>query len=189
MCSENDERIREIWNSNLQFEIGHLQFVSELIEQHYVKKGITEKYPSEIPELAILFPHKPYFRHTEVYQIRKNLENGQFISMWESKNMDRYHSYLNSVNQNFVPSQKIIEQVIERNGYDYRGKAREIILCVCLETDMLFQVRMSCWRIFIKKICSDNFAVSISLFSPDGKVGNIQINRGKYENFCFDKWW
>lgn len=120
MCSENDERIREIWNSNLQFEIGHLQFTNKLIERYYEKNGLSEIYPSEIPELAILFPHKPYLRHSEVYQIRKNLENGQFIPMWESKKMDRYHSFLKSINQNFVPSQKIIEQVIERNGYDYR---------------------------------------------------------------------
>ena len=43
MCSENDERIREIWNSNLQFEIGHLQFTNKPIERHY-EKMVSQKY-------------------------------------------------------------------------------------------------------------------------------------------------
>ncbi|MGN1227581.1 MAG: hypothetical protein ACI4TX_02965 [Christensenellales bacterium] len=118
---EENEYIKTIWEEHLQIEIAHLHKVAEMLEK-YEGKHYTRVIPNgEFPEPLRFGSNKEY--------IRKVLESVNLTSFREEyiqvnhlpKNADffKYQSIINK-NVNNVPSHKVINMYINKNGEDYR---------------------------------------------------------------------
>lgn len=119
---ETDQHIKAIWEENLSQEISHLHKAAELLEK-YEGKNWQEVIPGgEFPELLTLGPNIEYVREiiSDTVQFTSVLENYENVAELPSNaNFFVFQKKLNS-NVNEVPSHDVINQLISRNGIDYR---------------------------------------------------------------------
>ena len=120
--TETDPYIKNLWEENLSFEIGHLHKAKELLQKYEGKEWQEVIRDGEFPA--------PISLHENIDYVRKILaDTVQFTSDRENyvrlKDLDKdadFFTYQKIVNPttDIVPSHRVIEEHIRRYGADYR---------------------------------------------------------------------
>ncbi len=119
METEQDRRIKEMWQSHLEDELEHLRIACDMTKK-YENKDPEEMYPDQLPELTIFQPNKDYVRHVLETQVNLTAKDTEYIPVDRLPSGSRYEMYQNTVNAGGTPSHQVIEENIKKNGRDYR---------------------------------------------------------------------
>jgi hypothetical protein len=119
MESEDNQRIKRLWEHHLEMEIGHLHRDIELIKKHE-NRDPTEMLPSEFPELVIFQPNKEYVRDVLRNQVHLTKKDTSYVPVGELPDDYRFFKYQDTVNADKVATQDVITQHIDEKGKDYR---------------------------------------------------------------------
>jgi len=120
MLEEPDERIKNIWQYNLDCEIEHLHIAAELLQQ-YEGRDAESLLPSRFPTLTKFESNKDYVREVLASQIHLTADGNMYKPVSDLPDSSRYFEYQRMVNvDGSAPSQHVIEQHIDRHGQDYR---------------------------------------------------------------------
>lgn len=121
--TETDCNLKEIWEMLFEQEVTHLHVASDLL------RHIEKKEPEMVlgtngtfPDILKLESNIPYVRDIlkNSVQMTTDLENYRCVNeLPDNANFFRYQSIVNN-NLNDVESHTIIEDLIRRNGMDYR---------------------------------------------------------------------
>lgn len=117
---ETDERIKDIWQNQLDCEIEHLHMAAELLEQ-YEGRDAASLLPSAFPELIKFQSNKEYVRNIIASQIHLTADGNMYEPVDSLPASARYFTWQRLVNvDGSAPSQRVIEEHIDRHGQDYR---------------------------------------------------------------------
>jgi hypothetical protein len=121
MNGEPDPRIKAVWERHLYEEIEHLRIACEMMRQ-YERKDPVEMLPGELPEPVIFQSNIDYVREILATQTDYTQHEMQFMPLSEVPDKSRYEMYQRMVNDGmgFIPSQRVIENIIRDNRQDYR---------------------------------------------------------------------
>jgi rubrerythrin len=120
MLEETDERIKSIWQNNLECEIEHLHLAAEMLQQ-YEGRDAESLLPSRFPTLTKFESNKDYVRDILASQIQLTADGNMYKPVSDLPSSSRYFEYQRMVNVDGVsPSQRVIEEHIDRQGQDYR---------------------------------------------------------------------
>ena len=118
--TEVDQRIRAIWQEHLEQEIEHLHIACDLLEQ---QDGIDREQflPAQMPQIMTFQSNKDYVREVLGSQIDLTADLEEYVPVGDLREDHRYHRYQRMVNAGpYVPSQRVIEEHVQRFGEDYR---------------------------------------------------------------------
>lgn len=120
MESEDDSRLKKLWEHMLEMEIGHLHADDELLKEHE-KRSAKEILPKEFPKDLTLFQsNKEYVRQILEEQVNWSADETDYVEVDKLPKDHRFHEYQKMVNKGGTPSQEVIEQRIKKSGEDYR---------------------------------------------------------------------
>jgi rubrerythrin len=120
LLEESDERIKNIWQNNLECEVEHLHLAAEMLQQ-YEGRDAESLLPSRFPTLTKFEPNKDYVRDILASQIQLTADGNMYKPVSELPDSSRYFEYQRMVNvDGSAPSQRVIEEHIDRHGQDYR---------------------------------------------------------------------
>jgi len=122
MESETDQRVKKLWEMALSQEIEHLQIANRMMQQHEKRDG-SDLFPDGFPELTIFQSNIDYVREVLAEQVDLTASGMEFVP--KRKAPKRYEEYQKMVNGGeYVPSELVIEQNIDKNGKDYRQELK-----------------------------------------------------------------
>ncbi len=121
-CDESDPQIKKIWEQHFLQEVAHLHKAAELLQKYEGKEWQQVITDGEFPEPLKLGPNVEYVR-----DILKNTANNTsyreeypYVSQLpQNAEFFKFQSVLNAPIDG-VPSHKVIESYIMKNGQDYR---------------------------------------------------------------------
>lgn len=117
---EPDSRIKKFWEENLMMEVEHLKAASELMMQHD-KLDARELIPEGLPEPFLKFePNIDYVRQIIQSQVNLTAKESEFVPANSLPKNDRYFKYQSIVNSDGVPSEDVVQEIMRRQGRDYR---------------------------------------------------------------------
>jgi rubrerythrin len=116
---EPDQGIKKIWEEHLEQEIEHLHIAAQLLE-NIEKRDARELVPEIMPDPLVLQPAVEYVREVLNTQVDYNAVDTEIVPPNKMPKDHRYYTYQKMVNGNWVPTEKVIEENIEKNGKDYR---------------------------------------------------------------------
>jgi hypothetical protein len=120
MLEETDERIKGIWQNNLECEIEHLHLAAEMLQQ-FEGRDAESLLPSRFPTLTKFESNKDYVREVLASQIQLTADGNMYKPVSELPSSSRYFEYQRMVNvDGSAPSQRVIEEHIDRHAQDYR---------------------------------------------------------------------
>jgi hypothetical protein len=120
MLEETDERIKNIWQNNLECEVEHLHLAAEMLQQ-YEGRDAESLLPSRFPTLTKFEPNKDYIRDILASQIQLTADGNMYKPVSELPSSSRFFEYQRMVNADgAAPSQRVIEEHIDCQGQDYR---------------------------------------------------------------------
>jgi rubrerythrin len=119
MDSEVDNTIKKMWQQQLEYELEHLRMANEVYKAND-KKDMSDEM-GDFPKPTVFEQNKEYVRQIIESQVDLGKDGAEFVPAEKMKNKDRYEKFQKTVNNGkYVPSQKVIEQHIDRFGEDYR---------------------------------------------------------------------
>jgi len=117
---EPDQRILKIWQNQLACEIEHLHIAAELLQQ-YEGRDAESLLPSRVPTLTRFESNKDYIRDVIASQIDLTADGNMYRPVSELATSANYFAWQRLVNADgSAPSQRVIEQHIDRHVQDYR---------------------------------------------------------------------
>ena len=102
--TEGNKRVKEVWERFVQYELGHLHFVMDLIKT-IEKRDPAELLPATLPEPLTFQSQRQYVRHVLETQIHFRA-NGKQIVMPEEESQ-RSVQYRERLNKNGSPSELV----------------------------------------------------------------------------------
>ncbi len=120
MQTEDDTRIKALWELHLNMEIEHLRVACEMLRE---VDGIeAESFLPEagMPEPLKFEPNKEYVRKTLKDTIEWSAYDAQFVPIGELPEDHRFFDYQRQVNEGGVPSEQVIERHRSEKGGEYR---------------------------------------------------------------------
>jgi rubrerythrin len=123
MEQETDAKAKKTWEMHLNMEIEHLRIASEMMKK-YEKVDPAEFLPANLPEPIIFESNIDYVRDVLANQVDFTALETEIIPMSELEKDARYHKFQKTINAGGVPSEKVIEEIIDRDGKDYRWELK-----------------------------------------------------------------
>lgn len=127
MKTETDEKIKRLWEENLEIEISHLQRAVQLLEK-YEKKHWQQVIPNgDFPQPISLHENIDYVREilADTVQYTGFGEEYERVEKLSDKaDFFRYQEII-APDINMVPSHNVIEKHIQLCGKDYRYETKE----------------------------------------------------------------
>ena len=120
--TETDAYIKNLWEENLSFEIGHLHKAAELLKTYEGKDWQEVIIDGEFPAPISLHENVDYVRKILKDTVQYTTDKDEYLKIKDlQKNADffRFQSIVNP-NVDIVPSHGVIEMNIRRKGMDYR---------------------------------------------------------------------
>lgn len=122
MTTEEDPRIRQIWETHLAMEIEHLRLACETMKQVDATDP-AEMLPQSLPEPVTFEPNKEYVRKVLGAQIDLTADGADIVHVDSLPKDHRWHQYRQQVNggdgsQN--PSETVINRERAQAGDEYR---------------------------------------------------------------------
>ena len=125
--TEKDPRIRAFWEELFEEEITHLHFAANLLK-HFENKEWQQILPDgEFPQPLLLKSNIEYIRNIlrDTAQLTAVRESwGDVDTLHSDFDFFRYQEMIQSDIET-VPSHRVIEQYIEKNGVDYRWEVEQ----------------------------------------------------------------
>jgi hypothetical protein len=120
LLEEPDERIKDIWQNQLDCEIEHLHLAADMLKQ-YEGRDPESLLPARFPTLIHFESNKDYVRDVLASQIHLTADGNMYKPVAALPESHRYFTWQRLVNvDGSAPSQRAIEQHIDRHGQDYR---------------------------------------------------------------------
>ncbi|NLW85449.1 MAG: hypothetical protein GXY38_01100 [Planctomycetes bacterium] len=120
LTSESDQRVRAVWQRNLEDEVEHLRIAADLLMKNEGRDA-RELLPDELPQLTIFQSNKAYVRQVLASQIDLTADETEYVPVSELPKDARFFRFQKMVNADgYVPSQAVIEEHIQNKGRDYR---------------------------------------------------------------------
>lgn len=96
MLSEPNPRIKKIWEMCVDYELGHLQYVSRIFEK-VEKRDVAEILPKELPDPIAFESHRDFVRETIRSEAGLRTNGTQFVPPeQESEASQRYRGRINA---------------------------------------------------------------------------------------------
>lgn len=117
--TEADPRVKAVYELHLGMEIEHLRLACEMMKQ---VEGVdpTEMLPREMPAPMVFQENKDYVRDVLAAQVDLTSKESEFVPLADLPKNHRYFEYQKVVNEGGVPSEQVIEEMLRKNGGDYR---------------------------------------------------------------------
>lgn len=94
--SERNERVRDIWERFLEYELGQFHYVKDLFEATE-KRDALELIPDKLPEPIDFVSHREFVRQTLAEEVDLRVEGAKFVALEEEpENSLAYRQQLNS---------------------------------------------------------------------------------------------
>lgn len=123
MQTEEDPRIRQIWETHLAFEIEHLKQARELMKKVDKVDPADTLLPASLPEPIKFQSNKEYVRKILATQVGLTADKADFVELSSLPEDFRYHAYQKAVNGNEPsPTEAIINRHRAETGTDYRSE-------------------------------------------------------------------
>lgn len=120
MQTEDDPRVKALWELHLNFEIEHLKQACELMKK-VDGQDPAAMLPAELPDPVTFRSNKEYVRQVLGNQVNLTAKGTDFVAMDSLDKSYRYFGYRDAVNGNEpTPTEKIINQHRDSAGTDYR---------------------------------------------------------------------
>lgn len=120
--SEADPRIKKIWERFLDYELGHLQFVGELMKR-YEKRDPAELLPSKVPQPIRYQSHREFVRQVLRDEIGLRASGQRFVPTEQEP--ERTIQYRQGLNSEGSPSETITAGYIWEPGTELARTAQE----------------------------------------------------------------
>ena len=120
MQTEDNNRIKALWELHLNMEIEHLRTACAMLKD---VEGIDPEsfLPADgMPEPMRFEPNKEYVREVLRNQVEWTAYDAKFLPIKDLPPEHRYFDYQRKVNEGGVPSEQVIERHREQIGGEYR---------------------------------------------------------------------
>jgi hypothetical protein len=120
--TETDPYIKNLWEENLSFEIGHLRSAVELLKKYEKKDWQEVIKDGEFPAPISLHENVEYVRKILGDTVQFTSDREGYVRVKDLPENADFFAYQNLVNPttDIVPSHIVIEERIRRYGADYR---------------------------------------------------------------------
>lgn len=119
---ETNRYIKQIWEQHFMQEVAHLHKATKLL-QKYENKSYEQVIPNgDFPELLRLKSNIPYVRNVLANTVTNTGDREGYVDVSMLPGDADFFKFQNKVNSQVeeVPSHKVIERYIDKNGNDYR---------------------------------------------------------------------
>ncbi|GAB61955.1 MAG: hypothetical protein DWB56_07790 [Candidatus Jettenia sp.] len=119
MQNDYDDRSKRVWEKNLAMEIEHLKLAADMIKK-YENRDPQELIPFGFSHLLLFKSNIAYVGHILRTQYNYNAMDTEFVPGERVPKDHRYYKHQEILNAGGVPSQEVIERIIDKEGHDYR---------------------------------------------------------------------
>ena len=121
--SEDNPRIRAIWERFLDYELGHVRFVARLFEETE-DRDAAEVLPERLPEPIRYESHREFVRETLRREVRLSAVGSEFVDREQESEATRaYRDHLNSEGS---PSETVAAGYVWRPGTELTDPATRV---------------------------------------------------------------
>lgn len=117
--TEVDEKLKLMWEEQLNQELTHLQNAAKLLEK-YEKKSYLEVVEEKFPSILELKPNIEYVREVLKNTVSNTNDEENYIDVKELDKKSRFISHQKIINNKYVPSHEVIKRHIIKEEMDYR---------------------------------------------------------------------
>ena len=120
MQTEDDPRIKAVWELHLAMELEHLRLACEAMKS---VDGIDPAtiFPDKGVDAPLVFePNKQYVREVMARTVHWTAYDSEFVPIDDLPEGHRFFAYQQAVNKDGVPSEQVIERHREQFGGEYR---------------------------------------------------------------------
>jgi rubrerythrin len=121
--SETHPRIKQIWERLLQQELGHLQFVRELLQDRE-KRDAAEVLPAQLPDPIDYVSHRKFVRETLEREVDLRAAGRDIVP--KAQDPQRSRAYREQLNRSGSPSDTVAAGYVWRPGTELAPRALEI---------------------------------------------------------------
>lgn len=132
METETDNYVKKIWEEHFEQELIHLNMACELLKKHEGMEWQQVIKEGEFPELLDFHPAKDYVREVLASQVTLTADKENFVDiddLPEDHEFFMWNNHINGRTQD-VPSHRVVKQLIDRDGQDYRSEDTESVVPV-----------------------------------------------------------
>ncbi|MFA9461687.1 hypothetical protein [Thiohalorhabdus methylotrophus] len=123
MQTEDDERIRKVWETHLAMEIEQLKSAVELMKKLDGRDPAAELLPESLPEPLKFESNKQYVRQVLADQVALTGDGTDFVRVDDLPEGHRYYEYQKKVHgDGWVPSEEVIGSHRDSKGDEYRSQ-------------------------------------------------------------------
>lgn len=124
---ETDTHIKSIWEQHLHQEISHLHKAAELLKKYENKEWQQVIPDGSFPQLLKLHENIEYVRDILNSTVQLTNLKEDYVDTSTLSKDDNFYVFQNILNHdiNQVPSHRVINDYINKNGMDYRYEVRE----------------------------------------------------------------
>lgn len=119
---ESDRRIAQLWELNLNMEIGQLRAACDLLRSN---EGVepAEILPPSLPDTPVTFePNKDYVRQVIATQLDLRTDGTAYVPLNQLPSDHGYFSFQETVNAGGAPSDQVIDEMVRSRGHEYRDE-------------------------------------------------------------------
>jgi len=121
--SETHPRIKQIWERLLQQELGHLQFVRQLLQDRE-KRDAAEVLPAQLPDPIDYVSHRKFVRETLEREVDLRAAGRDIVP--KAQDPERSRAYREQLNRGGSPSDIVAAGYVWRPGTELAPRALEI---------------------------------------------------------------
>jgi hypothetical protein len=125
--SEENERIRAIWERFLDYELGHVQHVAELLKR-YEKRDPAEVISDRLPAPIEYCSHREFVRATLAEEAEFSARGADFVD--RSEESDATRQYRDALNEHGSPSDTIAADYVWQPGTELSQRRGSSIVSV-----------------------------------------------------------
>jgi hypothetical protein len=121
--SEENPRIRAVWERFLDYELGHVRFVAELFEKTE-RRDAAEVLPEQLPEPIRYISHREFVRETLRRELTLSANGTEFVDRGDES--DATLAYRDQVNSEGSPSDTVAGGYVWRPGTELTDPAKRV---------------------------------------------------------------
>jgi len=128
--SESNERVKRIWQRFLDYELGHLHFVADLMKEHE-RRDPAELLPSAMPEPIRFESHREFVQETLRNEVDLRAVGTEFVDVKKVPRDNPSNRYRERMNRNGSPTDRVAAGYVwtpgtelAANGRHRNGRAR-----------------------------------------------------------------
>lgn len=124
---ETDPEIKKIWEQHYDQEVAHLHSAARLLQKYEGKEWKQCIPDGNFPELLSLHENKAYIRGILGKTVQNTSKLTDYVDIRTVPAEDVYYMFQGKLNvpEEQVPTHKVIEEYIRKNGEDYRYQDAE----------------------------------------------------------------